>query len=135
MLGEDDEAEKERPIESLINFVKSTNKLMKEMTMRPNETKRSYVFEIDDLFVFAGFVANDGHAFETVLKFDKESLSNEERSKILQQKELIDELLDGGTHSIEDEMKMKAEKEMCKDISIGKNQNCILMKERVKESP
>ena len=24
---------------------------------------------------------------------------------------------------------------MCKDISIGKNQNCILMKERVKESP
>ena len=30
---------------------------------------------------------------------------------------------------------MKAENEMCKDISIGKNQNCILMKERVKESP
>ena len=24
---------------------------------------------------------------------------------------------------------------MCKEISIGKSQNCILMKERVKESP
>ena len=44
MLGEDVEAEKERPIESLINFVKSTDKLMEEMTMRLNETKRSYVF-------------------------------------------------------------------------------------------
>ena len=30
---------------------------------------------------------------------------------------------------------MKVEKEMCKDISIGKNHNCILMKEKVKESP
>ena len=70
---------------------------MEEMTVRSNETKGSYVFEIDDLFVFAGFVANDGHAFETVLKFDKESISNEERSEILQQKELIDELIDGGT--------------------------------------
>ena len=53
----------------------------------------------------------------------------------MQQKELIDKLLDGGTHSIEDDLEMKAEKEMCKDFSIGKNQNCILMKERVKESP
>ena len=43
LLGEDDEAEKERPIESLINSIKSTDKLM-EMTVRPNETKRSYVF-------------------------------------------------------------------------------------------
>ena len=110
LLGEDDEAEKERPIESLINFVKSKDKLMEEMTVRPNETKRSYVFETDDLFVFAGFVANDGQAFETVLKFDKESLSNEERSEILQKKELIDEFLDGGTHSIEDDLKMEAKK-------------------------
>ena len=30
---------------------------------------------------------------------------------------------------------MKAEKEMCKDISIGKNQNCILMGEKVEQSP
>ena len=30
---------------------------------------------------------------------------------------------------------MKAEKEMCKDISIGKNHNCILMKEKVEQSP
>ena len=71
LLGDDDEAEKERPIESLINSVKSTNKIMEEMTVRPYETKRSYVFETDDLFVIAGFVANDGKAFETILKFDE----------------------------------------------------------------
>ena len=53
----------------------------------------------------------------------------------MQQKELIDELLDGGTQSVEDDLKMKEEKEMCKEISAGKNQNCILMKEKVKESP
>ena len=53
----------------------------------------------------------------------------------MQQKELIDELLDGGKQSIEDDLKMKAEKEMCKDISIGKNQNCILMKEKVEHTP
>ena len=87
-LGEDDEAEKERPIESLINFVKSTDKLMEEMNVTLNETKRSYVFETDDLFVIAGFVANDGQSFETVLKFDEvkydeDSLSNEERSEVL----------------------------------------------------
>ena len=60
LLGEDDEAEKERPIESLVDSLKSTNLLMKEMTVRLNETKRSYVFETGDLFVIAGFVADDG---------------------------------------------------------------------------
>ena len=114
LLGEDDEAEKERLIESLINSVKSTDKLMEDMTMRPNETKSPYVFETDNLFVIAGFVANDGQGFEAILKFDKESLSNEERSEILHQKELIDELLDGGTQSIEYDLEMKVEKEMCK---------------------
>ena len=44
LLGEDDEVEKERPIESLINSLKSKNKIMEEMTVTPNETKRSYVF-------------------------------------------------------------------------------------------
>ena len=44
LLGEDGEAEKERPVESLMNYVKSINQLMEDMTMRPNETKRSYVF-------------------------------------------------------------------------------------------
>ena len=44
LLGEDDEAEKERTTESLMNYVKNTNILMEEMTVRPNETKRSYVF-------------------------------------------------------------------------------------------
>ena len=38
-------------------------------------------------------------------------------------------------NSIKDDLKMKAEKEMCKDISIGKNQNYILMKEKVEQSP
>ena len=107
MLGEDDEVEKERPIESLINSVKSKDKLMEEMTVRPNETKRSYVFETDDLFVITGFVADDRQSFETVLKFDEETLSNEERSEVLQKKKLIDEFLDGGTHSIEDDLRMK----------------------------
>ena len=102
LLEEDDEAKTERLIESLINSVKSIDKLMEEMTMRSYETKRSYVFETDDLFVIVGFVADDRKSFETVLKFDEvkydeESLSNEERSEVLQQKELIDELLDGGT--------------------------------------
>ena len=41
-----------------------------------------------------GFVAYDRQYFETVLKFDEESLSNEEKSKVLQQKEFIDELID-----------------------------------------
>ena len=81
LLGEDDEAKKKRPIESLINSVKNTDKIMEEMTMRLNETKRSYVFQTDDLFVIAGFVANDGQSFETILKFDEvkydeDSLSN-----------------------------------------------------------
>ena len=30
---------------------------------------------------------------------------------------------------------MKEEKEMCKDIFVGKNQNYILMKEKVEQSP
>ena len=88
----------------------------------------------------AGFVANDGKSFETVLKidevkYDEDSLSNEERYEVLQQKELFDEFLDGGTQSIEDDLKMKEEKVMCKDISTWKNQNYILMKENVEESP
>ena len=88
LLGEDDEAEKERPIESLINSIKSTNLLMKEITMRPNETKRSYVFQTDYLFVITGFVADDRKSFETSLfdefKYDEEILSNEERSEVMQ---------------------------------------------------
>ena len=112
LLGEDDEAKTERPIESLMNYVNNTDLLMEEMTVSSNETKRYYVFEIDDLFVTTGFVADDRQSFETVLKFDKESLSNEERSEILQQKEIVDEFLDGGTQSIEDDMNMKVENEM-----------------------
>ena len=140
LLGEDYEAKKERPIESLMNSVKNTDLLLEEMTVRLNETKVSYVFETDDLFVITGFVADDGQSFETVLKFDEviydeESLSNEETSEVLQQKELIDEFLDGGKQSIKDDLKMKTEKEMCKEIFIGKNQNCILMKEKVEQSP
>ena len=46
LLGEDDEVEKERPIESLMNFVKNTYILMEEMTVRPYETKRSYVLRL-----------------------------------------------------------------------------------------
>ena len=61
MLGEDDEAKKERPIESLINSVKNTDKIMEEMTVRSYETKRSYVFETNDLFVIRVFVADDRH--------------------------------------------------------------------------
>ena len=115
LLGEDDEVEKERPIESLMNFVKSTNLLMEEMIVRPNETKMSYVFETNDFFVIIGFVADGGKSFETVLKFDEvmydeESLSNEERSDVLQENELIDELLDVGTQLVEDDMKIKEEK-------------------------
>ena len=87
--------------------------------MRPNETKRSYIFETDDLFVIIGFVADDGQYFETFfifdeVKYDEGSLSNEERYAVLQQKEIIDELLDGGTQSIEDDMRMKAEKKCAK---------------------
>ena len=59
LVGEDDEAEKERPIESLINSIRNRDKFMDEMIVRPNETKRSYVFKTDDLFLIAGFVAND----------------------------------------------------------------------------
>ena len=104
--------------------------------MRP----KGLFFQIDDLFVIAGFVANNGHSFETVLKFDEvkydeDSLSNEERFELLQQKELIYELLDGGTQPVEDDLKMKEEKEMCKDISIAQNQNYILIKEKVEQSP
>ena len=51
----------------------------------------------------------------------------------MQQKELVDEFLDGGTHPVEDDMKIKGEKEMCKDISTRKNQDCIMMKEKVEE--
>ena len=131
LLGDDDEAEEERLIESLMDSVKSTTQLMDEMIVRSNETKRSYVFETDDLFVITGFVADYRQSFETVMKFHEESLSNEERSEILQQKELIDEFINGGTQPIEDDLEMKAEKEMCKYISIGKNQNCILMGEKV----
>ena len=77
MLGEDDEAEKERLIESLMNYVKSTDKLMEEMAVRPYETKMYYVFKSDDLFVITGYVVDDRHSFETFLKYDEDSLSNE----------------------------------------------------------
>ena len=138
MIGEDDEAQKERPIESLMNSVKNTYLFMEEMTVKSNETKRSYVFEIDDLFVIAVFVANNGQSFETILKidevkYDEDSLSNAERYEVFQQKELIDEFLDGGTSPVEDDLDMKEEKEMCKDISTRQDQNCILVKERVEE--
>ena len=112
LLGDDDEVEKERLIESLMDSVKSTNQLMEEIIVRPNEIKRSYVFYTDDLFVITGFVADDRQSFKTVLNFDEESLSNEERQEVLQQKELIDEFLDGGTQSIEDDLKIKEEKKM-----------------------
>ena len=69
MLGDDDEAEKGILIESLMDSVKSTDKLMEEMTVRSNETKRYYFFETDDLFVITSFVADDRQCFETVLKF------------------------------------------------------------------
>ena len=87
--------------------------------------------------MIAGFVADDGQCFETVLKFDEviydeESLSNEERFEVLQQKELISELLDGGTQLVE-YLKNKEEKKMSKDISTRQDQNCILVKERVEE--
>ena len=73
--------------------------------MSVNDTKRSYVYEADDLFMITSFIVDDRKSFKTLLKFDEvkydeESLSNEERSELLQQKELIDELLDGGTQSI-----------------------------------
>ena len=83
--------------------------------MRPNEIKRSYFFQTDDLFVITYFVVDDRKSFETVFKFeevkyDEEIPSNEERSKVLQQKELIYELHDGGTQTIGDDLKMKEEK-------------------------
>ena len=85
-----------------MNSIKSIGQLMEDMIARPNETKRSYVFETNDLFVITGFVADDRKSFETIIKFDevkydKEDLSNEKRSEVLQQKEIINELLDGGT--------------------------------------
>ena len=112
LLGEDvsEDAEKERLIESIMNSVKSTYQLMEEMTTRPNETKRSYAFGTDDLFVITGFVAHDRNSFETIWKFDEESLSKEEMYEVLQQKELIDVFLDGGTQSIEDDMNINEEK-------------------------
>ena len=50
----------------------------------------------------------------------------------MQPKELIDELLDEGTQLVEDDKKIKGEKEMYKDISIKQNQDCILIE---RESP
>ena len=111
-LGEDDEAEKERLIGSLMNSVKSTYKiLMEEMAVRTYETKRSYVFQTNDSFVITGFVADDRKSFEIFLKFDEfkydeESFSNEESYEVLQQKKLTDEFLNEGTQSIEDDPKM-----------------------------
>ena len=88
---------------------------MEETNVRPNEIKRSYVFETYDLFVIIGFLADDRKSFETVLnfdevKYDEEGLSNEEMSKVLQKKELIDDFINGGTQSIGVDMKMKEEK-------------------------
>ena len=62
---------KERLNKGLMDSVKSTDKLMEEMTMRPNETKRSYVFQTNELFMIAGLVENDGKSFETILKIDE----------------------------------------------------------------
>ena len=115
LLGEDDEAEKERLIENIMNSIKSTNQLIEEMTVRPIETKRSSVFQTDDLFVITGFIADDRQSFKIVLKFDEvkyneEIISNEKRYELLQQNELIDEFIDGGTQSVVDDMNMKEEK-------------------------
>ena len=111
-VSEDDE---ERLTEILMDSVESTDQIMEEINVRQNETKRSYVFSTNDLFVITGFVADDRQSFETILKlhevkYDEESFSNEEISEVLQQKELSGELLNEGTQSIEDDMKMKEEK-------------------------
>ena len=63
LLGEDDEGENERQFERFMNLVKNTNLFMEEMIVKSNDTKRSYVFQTDDLFVIAGFVANNGQSF------------------------------------------------------------------------
>ena len=46
LLGEyvSEDAEKERLIESLMDYLKSTYQLMEEMSVRKNETERSFVF-------------------------------------------------------------------------------------------
>ena len=71
--------------------------------------------QICSYVLVASFVANDGQSFERVLKFDEvkyyeDSLLNEEMSEVLQKKELIDELLYGGTQLDEYDMKVKKEK-------------------------
>ena len=93
-----------------MDYVKSTDQLMEEIIVSPNEIRRYYVFENVDLFMITGFVAYDGKYFETFFKYDEETLSNEERYEVLQQKELIDELHDGATQSIGYDLKMKEEK-------------------------
>ena len=117
LLGEDvsEDGKNERLVESLMDFEKSTCQLMVVMIVKTNDTKGCYIFETRDLFMIAGFVADDGQSFEAILefdegKYDEESLSNEERSKVLKQMELIDEFLDGGTQSIGADLKMKEEK-------------------------
>ena len=52
-----------------MDSIEITDKIIEEMTVRPNETKRSYVFQTDDLFVITGFVADDRQSFETILIF------------------------------------------------------------------
>ena len=104
-----------------MGFENNTDQLMEAMSVKTNETKRSYFFQTNYLFFITSFVIDDGQSFGTVFKFeeviyDEESLSNDESYEVLQQKELISELLDGGTQSVED-LKIKEEKEMRKDIS------------------
>ena len=71
-----------------------------------------------------GTIFEDDGVEERLDKSIKDSQKNSDQQNGVLIKELI-----------EDNMKMKEEKEMCKKISTWKNNNYILMKEKVEQSP
>ena len=89
-------------MENLLNHMKDLEQQEDLMAEASSETARYCVFKTDNLCMIVGIVG-DRKTFEDVLRmdedievrYDEEKLSDEEGFEWLQQKEFIDELLNG----------------------------------------
>jgi hypothetical protein len=101
-----------------------------------NETIGSCSFEIDNLSVFAG-VAEGNPSLGVVLnevedcqiKYDEESLSDEDQEQLLQQKKFIDFLLNKGNIPEEDETIMSRMKE---PVDVGNMEQLVYLNSQEK---
>ena len=100
IFDESDEDTGKRSIEDILNHMKDLQQQEELQTEVSSETIRSYDFKSDNLCMIAG-LTGDRQSSKTVLKmkescevkYDDECILDEERFELMQQKELIDSLL------------------------------------------